>query len=73
MASALDEDRQTEAVSRLYKILKTCYKENGNQPVCFFNFVINPHSYSLTTENIFHASFLVREELTTISEGKHDK
>lgn len=68
--AATDEERQTEAVNRLFRILSKCYKENGNNPVCFFNFVINPKSYSLTTENMFHTSFLIREQYATITEGK---
>lgn len=69
IASAAGEERQTEEVTRVFKILKTRHKECGNRPVCFFTFVVNPHSYSLTTENLFHTSFLLRDQYAVITEG----
>nr|XP_027231969.1 non-structural maintenance of chromosomes element 4 homolog A-like isoform X5 [Penaeus vannamei] len=65
------EERQTEEVLRLYKILNRRYRESGNHPVCFFSFVVNPDSYPLTAENLFHTSFLVREQLAVVEEGEH--
>ena len=29
-------------------------------PVCLFQFIINPHSFGQTIENLFHLSFLVK-------------
>ncbi|XP_071543268.1 non-structural maintenance of chromosomes element 4 homolog A isoform X1 [Panulirus ornatus] len=71
MASVVGEERQTEEVSRIFKILKTRHRECGNRPVCFFSFVINPNSYSLTTENLFHTSFLLRDQYAVITEDEN--
>ncbi|XP_042871615.1 non-structural maintenance of chromosomes element 4 homolog A-like isoform X2 [Penaeus japonicus] len=65
------EERQTEEVLRLYRILNRRYHESGNRPVCFFSFVVNPDSYPLTAENLFHTSFLIREQHAVVEEGEH--
>ncbi|XP_063602542.1 non-structural maintenance of chromosomes element 4 homolog A-like isoform X3 [Penaeus indicus] len=62
------EERQTEEVLRLYKILNRRYHESGNRPVCFLSFVVNPDSYPLTAENLFHTSFLVSQQLAIVEE-----
>ncbi|XP_042205773.1 EP300-interacting inhibitor of differentiation 3-like isoform X2 [Homarus americanus] len=68
LSGATGEEKQTEEVTRIMRILKARYKENGNHPVCFFSFIVNPESFSLTTENLFHTSFLLREQYAEISE-----
>jgi len=68
VSSSRGEEVQTEEVSRIYQVLKRRFKENSNQPLCFFTFVINPDSFVLTIENVFHTSFLIRDQHALITQ-----
>ena len=47
---------------RIYELLKKIFKKvtKGN-PLCLYEFMINPDSFSRTIENIFYISFLVKD------------
>jgi len=63
--SSLDEtDRgelTTAQVDHLLNTLWRVYENNEKNPICFFEFIVNPFSFGHTVENIFYASFLVRD------------
>ena len=41
-------------------------EDDDLNPVCLFKFIINPHSFGQTIENLFHLSFLVRVSCTPL-------
>jgi len=67
------EEATTKEVDRLHKILydNTVSGEDIN-PVCLFKFIVNPHSFGQTIENLFHLSFLVRDGRACIELGEDE-
>lgn len=61
----------TQHVEKIMKILQREYHRRSNTPICFFHFVIHPDSYSITVENIFYTSFLVRVSSNFITVESH--
>ena len=53
-------------VVTLYKQLKLIYEQNNNNPVSYFEFVLDPTSFSKTIENVFHLSFLIKDKLAEL-------
>ncbi|XP_076101790.1 EP300-interacting inhibitor of differentiation 3-like [Mytilus galloprovincialis] len=60
----------TAEVERVLDILQKLYKQTDENPICFFEFVLNPESFGQTIENIFYTSFLIKDGLakTTLDE-----
>ncbi|KAJ0005051.1 hypothetical protein NQD34_011265 [Periophthalmus magnuspinnatus] len=61
------EESQQEAtekeVERILGYLKGYYQEDPTAPIPYYEFVIDPNSFSRTVENMFHTSFLIRDGL----------
>nr|KAF6268037.1 NSE4-like protein A, SMC5-SMC6 complex component [Myotis myotis] len=64
------EESQQEAtekeVERILGLLQTYFREDPDTPMSFFDFVVDPHSFPRTVENIFHVSFIVRDGFARI-------
>ena len=58
------EDSSTtteELVVAALRSLVRAFRDNGDQPVDYFLFVLHPTSFAASVENMFHVSFLVKE------------
>ncbi|KAL1461601.1 hypothetical protein WDU94_013481 [Cyamophila willieti] len=56
-----------EIVTKIFKCLDRYYKKNREQPISFFQFTLDPTSYTRSIENIFHTSFLFRDNRAKMS------
>merc|ERR1711935_13739 len=41
--------------------LEDAYEVNDRNPISYFNFILDPQSFTKSVENMFHFSFLVKE------------
>ena len=48
---------------RVFGSLCSHYKDQGRRPLDYFQFIVDPKSFSKTIENMFHVSFLVNPGL----------
>ncbi|KAI8910936.1 Nse4 C-terminal-domain-containing protein [Gorgonomyces haynaldii] len=58
-----DENETSNNVMMIHKRLTQV------EPISIFKFVVNPHSFSQTVENVFYLSFLVRDGRVAIEES----
>ncbi|XP_071439480.1 EP300-interacting inhibitor of differentiation 3 [Hetaerina americana] len=52
---------QQEILDKISKKLKNLYKTTGNNPINYFEFILNPDSFEETCQNILNVAFLVRD------------
>lgn len=61
-------------VKGIYDLLKDFFRKNPRyekEGVGLFRFVINPHSFGQTVENIFYLSFLVKDGFVAFTENEN--
>lgn len=57
------QEATEKEVERIFAYLKTYYQDDPTSPISYYEFVIDPNSFSRTVENMFHVSFLIRDGL----------
>ncbi|XP_058527387.1 non-structural maintenance of chromosomes element 4 homolog A isoform X2 [Ochotona princeps] len=60
------QEATEKEVERILGLLQTYFREDPDTPMSFFDFVIDPHSFPRTVENIFHVSFIIRDGFARI-------
>lgn len=59
-----EEENSTKRIRKLYETL------SKKKTVPLFQFIIDPNSFSKTVENLFHISFLIKEEKAVLIENE---
>nr|XP_045007498.1 EP300-interacting inhibitor of differentiation 3 isoform X2 [Jaculus jaculus] len=61
-----NQETTEKEVERILGLLQTYFQKYPDTPVSYFEFVIDPHSFSRTVENIFYVSFIIRDGFARI-------
>lgn len=59
-------NKTEQRVIQILRELVRTFKENNKQPLNYFRFVLDPNSFGQSVENIFHVSFLIKEDKAAI-------
>lgn len=57
------QEATEKEVERILGYLKSYYQDDPTIPISYYEFTIDPNSFSRTVENMFHMSFLIRDGL----------
>ncbi|XP_028336814.2 non-structural maintenance of chromosomes element 4 homolog A [Physeter macrocephalus] len=60
------QEATEKEVERILGLLQTYFQKDPDTPMSFFDFVVDPHSFARTVENIFHVSFIIRDGFARI-------
>ncbi|ORY67935.1 Nse4 C-terminal-domain-containing protein [Leucosporidium creatinivorum] len=64
--TAGDVEKNKNETGRMVKEIASILDESGTNGLPYLRFVVNPHSFAQTVENVFYLSFLVRENKVCI-------
>ncbi|XP_023441100.1 EP300-interacting inhibitor of differentiation 3 [Dasypus novemcinctus] len=62
-----NQEETVKEVERILGLLQTYFRKYPDSPLSYFEFVIDPNSFSRTVENIFYVSFIIRDGFARIS------
>lgn len=57
------QEATEKEVERILGYLRSYFADDPTSPISYYEFVMDPTSFSRTVENMFHASFLIRDGL----------
>lgn len=61
-----NQEATEKEVERILGLLQTYFLKYPDTPISYFEFVIDPNSFSRTVENIFYVSFIIRDGFARI-------
>ncbi|KAL1775162.1 EP300-interacting inhibitor of differentiation 3 [Sigmodon hispidus] len=62
----VNQETTEKEVERILGLLQTYFQKYPDTPVSYFEFVVDPNSFSRTVENIFYVSFIIRDGFARI-------